>query len=95
MIPAHQKTSDKKRVAALVCQAIAIARAEPGTKVFNSIDTAAGRGNASARNPGERMKKFLVAGASGLVGMSVLRQSAVNPEITPIALLRKPLRSGN
>ncbi len=41
MIPAHQKTSDKKRVAALVCRAIA--QSEPGVRVFNSIDTAPGQ----------------------------------------------------
>jgi NADPH:quinone reductase-like Zn-dependent oxidoreductase len=46
MIPAHQKTSDKKRVAALVCEAIG--QSEPGTRVFNSIDTAAGQGKAPA-----------------------------------------------
>ena len=39
------------------------------------------------------MKRMLVAGASGLIGTSVLRQSAANPEIEPIALLRNPLAS--
>ncbi len=38
------------------------------------------------------MKKILVAGGSGLIGVSVLRQSAGNPAIEPIALLRKPLQ---
>jgi hypothetical protein len=41
MIPAHQKTSDKQRVASLVCRAIG--RGEPGVRVFNSIHTAPGQ----------------------------------------------------
>ena len=45
MIPAHQKVSDKKRVAALVCEAVA--RQEAGVKVFNSIETAAAQQQAS------------------------------------------------
>jgi hypothetical protein len=49
MIPAHQKMSDNKRVAALVCEAVG--RQEPGIRVFNSIDTAAGRHQAAHAGP--------------------------------------------
>jgi uncharacterized protein YbjT (DUF2867 family) len=38
------------------------------------------------------MKKILVAGASGLIGVNLLRQSAAHSEIEPIAVLRKPLK---
>ena len=37
------------------------------------------------------MKRILVGGASGLVGINILRQGAANSEVEPIALLRKPL----